>query len=259
MARMSRTELIVLAGLGSLAGLALSPSAVNAQTSESANGPAFLEGSGSQATRGTGGVVFSDLLISSISIRGGRTVATTRTDGQGGFRFDLPPGAYNICLNGPGLRSAIDRGGGSQGDDQIIGILIGLLIPAVQSPPTEQRLTFPGGSASGQAGGRGPSGDRDLCFPYTAVASAGTGGQTTRGQRVMPDGSIISTGDPEFGTAGSIGDPHETTGDGRADRRVDPRIPPPGAGAAPARPAAPQTVTVTGTIRYLFGLRGSAL
>lgn len=253
MAMMSRMGLIVLAGLGSLAGLALSPSAVNAQTSGSANGPAFLEGSGSQATRGTGGVVFSDLIITSTSIRGGRTVATTRTDRQGGFRLDLPAGEHNICLNGPGLRSAIDRGGGSQGEDQIIGILVGLLVPAVQrsSSATEQQLTFPGASAPGQAGGRGPSAARDLCFPYTVNAATIPGGQTTRGHTVMPDGSIVVTGDPEYRTAGSVGDPHDITGDGRADRRVDPRIPPPGAGAAPTRPAAPPTVTVTGTIRLL--------
>ena len=75
----SRLGLIALTGL---AGLALTAPA------------------GAQTTRNTGGYIFTDIVIT--SMRGGRTVATTRTDGQGNFRFDLPAGDYNICLNGRG-------------------------------------------------------------------------------------------------------------------------------------------------------------
>lgn len=145
----SRMGLIALA---SLVGLVLSTTPADAQT-----------------TRSTGylSIVFTDILVS--SIRGGRTVATTRTDGQGGFRFDLPAGVYNICLNGPGLRSVIDRAGGSQGEDHIIAVLVGLLLPAVQAAPTERQLAFPGAAARP---GRGPPpAARDLCFPYTVNAA----------------------------------------------------------------------------------------
>lgn len=235
----SRLGLIALAGLATLA---LTTAPADAQT-----------------TRSTGGVVFSDILVS--SIRGGRTVATTRTDGQGRFDFDLPAGSYDICLNGPGLRSVIDRSGGSQGEDHAIAILIGLLLPAVQTAPTERQLPFPAAAAGpGQGQRRGPSpAARDLCFPYAVDAASG---QTTRGQRVMPDGSIIGTGDPEIVQAGPVpadmdgdGRPDrdfngqdpadgrgagrvqvaagDVNGDGRADRRVDPRIPPPDSGRAP--------------------------
>ena len=92
---MSRTGLMVLSGLGSLASLALAPSAVNAHASGTPS-----NGSVSRATQSTGGFVLRDVLVSSISLGGGRPAATTRTDGQGGFRFDLPAGAYNICFNG---------------------------------------------------------------------------------------------------------------------------------------------------------------
>lgn len=149
------TSRVGLIGLASLVGLALSTSAANAQT-----------------TRSTGGYILTDIVIT--SMRGGRAVATTRTDGQGNFRFELPAGDYDICLNGPGLRSAIDRSGASQGEDHIIGVLIGLLLPAARAAPTAQQLTLPGAaSGPGQDRGRGPSpAARDLCFSYPAPAGA---------------------------------------------------------------------------------------
>ncbi|MDP3371088.1 MAG: hypothetical protein Q8M32_14760 [Brevundimonas sp.] len=149
------TSRVGLIGLASLVGLALSTSAANAQT-----------------TRSTGGYILTDIVIT--SMRGGRVVATTRTDGQGNFRFELPVGDYDICLNGPGLRSAIDRSGASQGEDHIIGVLIGLLLPAARAAPTAQQLTLPGAaSGPGQDRGRGPSpAARDLCFSYPAPAGA---------------------------------------------------------------------------------------
>ncbi len=256
------TSRVGLLGLASLASLALSPSAVNAQASGYANSAPFLDGSDSRATQ-TGGFVLRDVLVS--SMRGGRTVATTRTDGQGRFHLDLPAGDYNICLNGPGLRSVIDRSGGSSGSDNIIGVLIGLLLPAGHAGGAEQQRTFPSvGAGLGQSPRGGPPPmARDLCFPY--VVNAGV--QTTRGQRVMPDGSIMSTGDPAIRQTGpgsgdldSDGrpdrdfngqDPAEPGSTGDADRRADPRIPPPGIHAAPPRPAALQTVSVTGTVRLV--------
>ena len=171
-------------------------------------------------------------------------------------RFDLPSGAYNICFNGPGLRSAVERGGASRGENHIIGILVGLLLPAAQAAPTEQQLAFPGAPTSGP-----PTAARDLCFPYTVVASAGPGAGPHREAETegngpgalrtepihvqRPDGTVVileaRINQPPGGASGN-----------------GPLIPPTGAAATPARPAAPQTVTVTGRIRYLFGLRGSA-
>lgn len=203
------TSRVGLIGLAGLAGLALSTAAY------------------AQATRSTGGYIFTDVLVS--SMRGGRTVATARTDAQGGFRFELPAGDYDICLNGPGLRSAIDRSGGGQDEDRIIGVLIGLLLPAAQAAPGERRLTLPGAAAGpGQDRDRGPSpAARDLCFPYTAdPVDDGRAG-----------GVRVAAGD--------------VNGDGRADRRIDPRIPPPDARAAPARGAPLPTVAIAGSIRLV--------
>ncbi|WP_156376902.1 MULTISPECIES: hypothetical protein [unclassified Brevundimonas] len=202
------TSRVGLIGLASLVGLALSTSA------------------SAQTTRGAGGYIFTDIVIS--SMRGGRTVATTRTDGQGGFRFEMPAGDYDICLDGPGLRSAIGRSGGGQDENHIIGVLIGLLLPAVQTAQAERQLTL-GGAAPGPGrdGGRGPSpAARDLCFPYTA-------------------------GPVDSARAGVHVEPGDMNGDGRPDRRVDPRIPPPDARAAPARAAPLPTVAITGSIRLV--------
>ena len=235
----SRLGLIALAGL---AGLALTAPA-DAQT-----------------TRNTGGYIFTDIVIT--SMRGGRTVATTRTDGQGRFRFDLPAGDYNICLNGPGLRSAIDHSGGSAESDSIIGVLIGLLLPAGQAGSGERQLTFPSvGAGLGQNPRRGPSpAARDLCFPYVVdvairQTSPGPGDLDSDGR---PDRDFNGQDPAEPGSTGGSarlqreGRPIGTNnGTGDADRRVDPRIPPPGARAAPAPATAPTTVAVTGTVRLV--------
>ncbi|MGV9005878.1 MAG: hypothetical protein ACOH1H_03975 [Brevundimonas sp.] len=192
------TSRVGLMALASLAGLALSMSTTSAETTPSARG-----------------YVLTDLLIT--SYQNGRPVATTRTDGRGSFRLTLPAGANNICLNGPSLRSAINRSSGTEGEDHIIAVLIGLLLPAVQAPRSELQLALPAttrGSAQDRARGPSPA-DSDLCFPYAPVA-------------------------------GPV--PGDYDGDGRADRQVDPRVPPPAARAAPARPATPQTVAVTGTV-----------
>ena len=234
------TSRVGLIGLASLASLALSTAAY------------------AQTTRSTGGIaiVFSDITIS--SMHGGHTVTTTRIDRQGGFRFELPAGDYDICLNGPGLRSAIDRSGGGQGEDHIIGVLIGLLLPAVQAAPAERRLTFPGAaSGPGQDGRRGPSpAARDLCFPYTVNAGPGPAdeGVTRRTNQpiVTRDVDNLSQAPADGGRAGgvpvAVGD---VNGDGRADRQVDPRIPPPDARSAPARAGTLSTVTVAGSIRLV--------
>lgn len=227
----SRAGLIALM---SLLGLALSTSSASAQT-----------------TRNYIRIVLSDITVS--SMRGGRTVSTTRTDGQGGFRFDLAAGDYNICLNGPGLRSVIDRSGGSQGNDHIIGVLIGLLLPAVPIPSTERQLTFPSGG--GGPGERGPSSAaRDLCFPYRVDAGPGPAGGLDTRRSNQPTVSLDTDNfraqaPASDGRAGGVqvaaGD---VNGDGRADQIGDPRVPPPG---VTARSAGLRTVAVTGTVRLV--------
>ena len=236
------TSRVGLIGLAGLASLALSTAAY------------------AQTTRSTGGIVivFSDITIS--SMHGGRTVTTTRIDRQGGFRFELPAGDYDICLNGPGLRSAIDRSGGGQGEDHIIGVLVGLLLPAVQAAPAERRLNFPGAaSGPGQDGRRGPlPAPRDLCFPYTANAGPGPGPadevatRRTNQPIVTRDIDNLSRTPADGGRAGGVGVAvGDVNGDGLADRLVDPRIPPPDARSAPARAGPLPTVTVAGSIRLV--------
>ena len=199
----------------------------------------------------SGGTGLADLPIS--AMQNGRVVASTRTDARGGFRFDLAPGAYEVCISG---------GGGGVSTRQAL-------------PDRGPRLPGNGGRAGGQnAVAGGPGG----CIPYTAALPNANG--TTRTEPIpvairQPDGTIIygllgmRTNDAPGGGSGPVRQlpdlpaqaatggvqvaTGDLNGDGRADtatgtnpegrggRRVDPRIPPPAV-------AAPRTVTLIGTL-----------
>ena len=249
----------------------------------------------------------------------GRTVASTRSDARGGFRFDLAPGAYDICV---GLATALGAGiGGSAPQTRSDASDYNnpaFVAPAGSSPTgtgsSSPRLPLPdqgpripgnGGRAGRQAlGGAGaPAGG---CFPYTVTLPGANG--TTRTEAIpvrirQPDGTILigllagmrindapgggsdpvsiptpSTRPtiPDAASGAAVREPGGSGGctpgspipggtanpcapaaivgvgaqllandrfraEGRGDRRVDPRIPPPAV-------AAPRTVTVTGTL-----------
>lgn len=94
------------------------------------------------ATAGPAAAQGTSLADRSISAKqSGRTIASTRTDAQGEFRFDLPIGVYDLCVAAP-----------SQSQRQ------GL-------PDHGSRLPGNGGRAGGQAMGGAAA---EACFSHTA-------------------------------------------------------------------------------------------
>lgn len=196
----------------------------------------------------------------------GRVVASTRTGGDGGFRFDLAPGTYDICVGPPpapgaGIGAEYDLGGAELGDGA-----------ARQSLP-DHRPRVPG--AGGRAGGQAlASGGAAGCFPLTVTSPGGAG--TTRSEPIrvpvrQADGTVVYAlagmrTNPAADGSGASAGPQAYSGgfadlavseaistgassEGRGGRRVDPRIPPPGdlrvsADVSTLR-ASSQTVTVT--------------
>ena len=196
-----------------------------------------------QTARSTaGGYVLTDILIS--SYRGATVVSSGRTDARGNFRLDAPAGVDKVCLNGPSLRSAINRAGG--GDPQRNETLVELLVVIAVRDQPQQRLAFPSSPGRAGAGGRA-SVDLDLCYrPFINGPSIPDGGGGLRRADPPPTGDT-PTGADTSGDGRAAVAAADINGDGRAEQRVDPRIPPPAARSGPAAPATPGTV-LTGTI-----------
>lgn len=211
------------------------------------------EHAAAQTMRSAGGdYILRDIIIT--SYRGSTAVSSGRTDARGNFRLDAPAGVDRVCLNGPSLRSAINRAGG--GDPQRAETLVELLVVVAVNDQPQQRLPFPSGRGGDCAGGRA-SADLDLCYrPFVNVGSNET--HTERAAissgSASPDrGEGLRRTDPPPIVADTSGDGRvsvavgDLNGDGTADRRVDPRIPPPAARSGTAGPATPGTV-LTGTV-----------
>ena len=204
------------------------------------------------------------------AMQAGRTVASARTDAQGGFRFNLAPGQYDVCLAGP-VASGAD--GGQQRLEPIeLLVVIATLdagaagatqrIGANQAPSAggRHRLSLapaaPGPRNGGHAGGQGLTGARGRgCFPYRVEAPGGdnAAGSTRTGEPVAPvldmppldrPARVSTGGGVQVATGDINGDGLAETGTnpgGRGGRRVDPRIPPPAL-------STPRTVAVVGTL-----------
>lgn len=190
----------------------------------------------------------------------GRVLASTRTDTRGEFRFDLPPGAYDLCVQDAGLGGA--GTGGGQETRTLVELLVVIAILDRQdtagnsrrmatpaSAPSRHRLSLapaaPGPRNGGRAGGQALRDGGGGCIPYTVVLPNSSG--STRSEPVpitLPDGSIIyghldmmrtndGPGDGSPAGRNSIGEPI------RNGPWVDVPIEPPARAAAPGGPGGP--------------------
>lgn len=101
----------------------------------------------------------------------GRTVASTRTDSMGAFRFDLMPGVYELCVGAP------------------------TRTPRQTLPDRGPRAPGNGGRAGGQAlaGGGG-----EACFPHT-VALPDNGSRRSEPVPIIvpgPNGEVVAIRQP---------------------------------------------------------------
>jgi hypothetical protein len=164
-----------------------------------------------------GEFTLTNVLVS--SLREGRVVGSGRTDARGDFRLDLPPGDQNVCLDAPSLRSALARAPG--GDPQRAETLVELLVVVALADARPAS----GGAASARHGSTAPA-------PVLGAP---------RSIRIPVEGASLRSGrGPCFPVrVDSSAGPRGT--DGRAEGRLDPRIPTP----------APRTTAVTGSIRLV--------
>lgn len=93
------------------------------------------------------------LVVIAVHDSSGRLVQTVTTDRNGGFTLkDLKPGAYRFTISGDSLTRAVVNQSGTilAGETRIIGILIGLLLPAGRvEPVSSDKFPLVGRASSG--------------------------------------------------------------------------------------------------------------
>lgn len=222
--------------------------------------PAAVSEAATQQTR-SADIRMQDLLVS--SIREGRVLATGRTDARGHFRLSLPEpptNAHELCLNGPSVRAALDRGG--DGDeprraDMLVELMIVVAINE-RPPGPEQQLLIP---LSRIRAGQSRSADMDLCYrPFVNVADGSPSENEPIAARQRDPGSL--TPRPVTGGAAPVrmSEPvYVRNADGTISiLEMRQAVPPPG-GAEPGGPVRQEGGTVTGRVTNASGAPETAL